>query len=308
MRNKKNKSSKLVVYIIISLVFHLVFFYIFPLGNLAGVAGGEETEEDFGYIQVVEYQPPTQTTDAEGDAEERETGQEEKDEVESEETNEDEKQEEDIEKEEEIEEEEGADEQETETETENNETSEEEKAENETEGEQTDNGEQNETNGEEEVLSSEESDTEVNVEDDDEQAENEKSSDEGDNGAEEEDDSSDEDEEEAPPPPPTSGELISASPSPAYPKDLIGESITGTVVLKADVSSSGEIKEVQITKESEVEQINRTARLTIERGWQFRSYNQGYSIPITVKFEIDDAGNPDIEVELGEVSFEEVSE
>ena len=60
MKNNKRSNNKLIIYIVVSLVIHLTLFYFFPLNNKAGVASEKDTN-DFGFIQVVEYEPSVTT-------------------------------------------------------------------------------------------------------------------------------------------------------------------------------------------------------------------------------------------------------
>jgi hypothetical protein len=49
--------------------------------------------------------------------------------------------------------------------------------------------------------------------------------------------------------------------------------------------------------------MDRNARLTIENGWEFKSYDQRYEINVTVNFNIDQNGNPNVDVDIGNVNF-----
>jgi len=106
-----------------------------------------------------------------------------------------------------------------------------------------------------------------------------------------------------PPPPPSAGELIFGAAPITYPKDMVGQAVTGTVEIQVHISSSGLIEAIEINKSSGIEQMDRVARLTIEHGWQFRQYQQPYSMTITVDFQIDEAGNPDVKVSQGNLVF-----
>jgi protein TonB len=60
MRHRNNSDKKLIIYIIVSLIIHLSFFYFLPLSDQAGMASQNE-KDDFGFIQVVDYQPSIRT-------------------------------------------------------------------------------------------------------------------------------------------------------------------------------------------------------------------------------------------------------
>jgi TonB family protein len=106
-----------------------------------------------------------------------------------------------------------------------------------------------------------------------------------------------------PPPPPGSGELVLSFPKPYYPKDLVGEARSGTVELEAFVNLDGVIDRIEISNSSGIEKMDRNAILTIERGWKFKSYKKSYSIIILVEFLMDEKGNSRVNVELGKVKF-----
>lgn len=106
-----------------------------------------------------------------------------------------------------------------------------------------------------------------------------------------------------PPPPPSAGELIFGAVPITYPKDLVGKAVTGTVEIQVHVSSSGLIEGIEIIKSSGVEQMDRVSRLTIEHGWQFKKYQQPYSMSITVDFQIDESGNPFVTYTEGNLLF-----
>ena len=106
-----------------------------------------------------------------------------------------------------------------------------------------------------------------------------------------------------PPPPPSAGELLLGVVPIAYPKDLVGQAVTGSVEIQVHISSSGLIEGIEIVNSSGIEQMDRVARLTIEHGWQFKQYQQPYSMTINVEFLIDEAGNPDVKVSQGNLIF-----
>ena len=305
------KENKLFKYIVISILIHGLILFAFPLANQAGLGDKNETQ-DFGFIELVEYKPITQTSQEAGENQnaEEEIEQEKSIEQEPEINNEEEDKIEINEETENIEEE-----------IEENNISEQQSQESETESEVTEETvEETNTaseNNDSEVISSEESDVEMEVEDkseqeesqNNEQVEEEDSESNNEKQSETEVESSEEEqeEEEAPPPPPTSGELIARSITPQYPKDLVGENEKGTVKFVVNIDKTGELISLEMTDSSGIEQIDKTSRLAIERGWEFKSYNMPYSIPIVVDFKINEAGNPVINLNLGEVDFKEVN-
>ncbi|MGM0437565.1 MAG: energy transducer TonB [Bacillota bacterium] len=310
------KENKLYKYILISLLIHALILFAFPLANRAGL-GDENETQDFGFIELVEYKPITQTSQEAGENQNAEEEIEQEKSVEKDQ-NIDENEENEIEIDEETE---NTEEETEEIVEEDINTNEQETQESETEPEVTEEIEEEtdiaSENDNSEVISSEESDIEMEVEEksdqeesqNDEQVEEEDSESDNENQTENEVESSEEEqeEEEAPPPPPTSGELIARSITPQYPKDLIGENKKGTVEFIVNIDQTGELIDLTMTSSSGIEQIDKTSRLAIERGWEFKSYNMAYSIPIIVDFKINEAGNPVIDVNLGEVDFKEVN-
>jgi protein TonB len=106
-----------------------------------------------------------------------------------------------------------------------------------------------------------------------------------------------------PPPPPTAGDLILGAPLPAYPKDLVSQTLTGTVELEVHISSTGNVERVEVLTSSDIVEMDRTAQLTLERGWKFKDYKQPYSIIITVEYKMDEDGNPEVEVSHQNLTF-----
>ncbi|MFW6381925.1 MAG: TonB family protein, partial [Bacillota bacterium] len=104
--------------------------------------------------------------------------------------------------------------------------------------------------------------------------------------------------------PPAPGELIQQSPLPIYPKDLVGGSETGKVIVEASVSEDGEVQSVSVIESSGIESMDRNAQSTVENGWSFRSYNKSYIMEIEVIFEVDERDNPVIDVDLLDLKFE----
>ncbi|MGM0420729.1 MAG: TonB family protein, partial [Bacillota bacterium] len=104
--------------------------------------------------------------------------------------------------------------------------------------------------------------------------------------------------------PPSPGELIQTSPLPVYPKDLVGDAQTGTVLIEANISPEGEIISVEVEESSGIDSMDRNALSTVERGWSFRTYNRPYFMTIEVTYNVDERGNPLIDVQLLDISFE----
>lgn len=151
------------------------------------------------------------------------------------------------------------------------------------------------------ILTSDESDIEVEINSNDEQPEQESinnSSNNNENGGEVVENVA-----TLPSPPPTAGELTIGAPPVAYPKDLVGQAVSGTVEIQVHISSNGEIDDLEIIQSSEIEQMDRVAELTIRHGWQFRNYQEGYSMKILVEFLIDENGNPLVNVSQGNLVF-----
>ena len=107
--------------------------------------------------------------------------------------------------------------------------------------------------------------------------------------------------ETAPPAPPKAGEK--GAPIPNYPKDLVSQQLVGTVELRVFVDSSGQVTKTEIISSSGIEQMDRTAQLTLERGWRFKEFKQAYSLTILIEYDFDDNGNPLVDVEAGEITF-----
>ena len=63
MRSGKG-GEKLYLYIIVSLMIHLIIFYFFPLGNINDTASGQgKGEKDFGFVQYVELKKPPEKSE-----------------------------------------------------------------------------------------------------------------------------------------------------------------------------------------------------------------------------------------------------
>jgi protein TonB len=330
MPNKHDKNN-LFLYIGISVILHLLILYFLPIGFLQGNAQSEGELNDYGYVQLVNYQPsPIQVNEPEPEAEVNEPVEE----VEEIEEAEEETVEE-IEEPKEIQEEQPIKEEITEetTETAENEPEElnEEIVENNeevTEVEETaeetveeaaepveevqesveetaDEGTQEEEN----IMSSEESESEIEVVQEQQNTEESASVEQEQTQSEE---SSEESSEQTvqkeennppPPPPPTSGDLINLVVTPAFPKDLVGTRSEGQVRLIAEVSRQGTVNNITIQESSGFESMDRVALMTVERGWTFKEYQQPYRIPVLVNYYFDESDNTQVEVELGEVQF-----
>ncbi|ADQ14695.1 TonB family protein [Halanaerobium hydrogeniformans] len=307
----KNDQNKLLKYIILSLIFHLIIIYIIPIGFMHGSAQSNGQLSDYRYIQMVDYQPSLPDVDqvepeAEAEAEEEEVVEEEIDEV-------DDPVEEEIDEvddpvEEEIEEQVI----EEDIEIEEEEIIVDEPSEEIAEEAVEDIIEEDIAEEVQEIIAAEESELEIEIDQDQdtasdtEQIEQEESETQQESEVEQESETVEEtavEEEPPPPPPPTSGDLVNLIVAPAFPKDLVGSRSEGVVKLSAEVSRQGEIREVDIVESSGYESMDRVAAITIERGWTFKEYQQPYRIPVTVEYYIDDSDNTQVEVELGEIQF-----
>ncbi|TDX46845.1 protein TonB [Halanaerobium congolense] len=301
-----NDDRKLLLYISISIVLHLLVIYFLPIGFLHGSAQSESELNDYGYVQMVDYQPsPIETENAVEEAELTEDPDEEELE-EIEEVEEPEKEpipEEPVEEitepepepepeivEEKIEEIEAAEESEPKPEVIE-------------EPEPASEPEPEVKKPEEEVIASEESESEVEVV----QQEISESESESENEAVEENiDSAAVQEEESappPPPPPTSGDLIGLIEPPTFPKDLVGSRSEGTVSLMVRISPGGNVEDIEIVESSGYDSMDRVAQLTLEHGWKFKEYQQAYKIPVSVRYYIDQSDNSQVEVDIGQVDF-----
>lgn len=267
-----NDRNRLFLYVIISLIFHLLVFYFFPFGFLEGFSKEEASGNNFGYVQYVDYKSQTNDTQKQEKQETEQKAQEEP----QEET-----------------EPEPESEPEPEPEPEPEEKTNDQNIEIAQENEPEEQVEETETNQEQEVISSEESDTEIEVEQQEETQEEQSS----------EETEPEPEPEPEPSPPPTAGELIGLSPKPVYPKYLVSEAQSGEVGLNVKVASNGEVENIVITNSSNIESMDRNAKLTVENGWEFKSYEQRYQIDVTVDFNIDESGNPNVNVEIGSVNF-----
>ncbi|SDK38910.1 energy transducer TonB [Halanaerobium congolense] len=285
-----NDDRKLLLYISISIVLHLLVIYFLPIGFLHGSAQSESELNDYGYVQMVDYQPsPIETENAVEEAELTEDPDEEELE-EIEEVEEPEKEPEIVE--EEIEEIEAAEESEPKPEVIE-------------EPEPASEPEPEVKKPEEEVIASKESESEVEVVQQ-EISESESESESENEAVEENIDSAAVQEEESappPPPPPTSGDLIGLIEPPTFPKDLVGSRSEGTVSLMVRISPGGNVEDIEIVESSGYDSMDRVAQLTLEHGWKFKEYQQAYKIPVSVRYYIDQSDNSQVEVDIGQVDF-----
>ena len=301
MNFNDDKKDRLYIFITISLIAHLLIFYLVPWGGLSGsLASDGSDQRDFEFIQVVDFQPMPDEPEA----------------VEEQEPDLEPEQEPEIENNEETQPEEETEiEQENETETELESESEPE-TEEETELESDEDIEpledpETDLESESEILTAEESEIEIeeNVEEPEPEPEpeeqvTEEPQEESEEISEEEQETTETSEPQAEESPPTPGELIQQSPLPVYPKDLVGGSETGRVLVEANVSEDGEVQSVLVIDSSGIESMDRNAQSTVERGWSFRSYNRSYIMAIEVVFEVDERDNPVIDIDLLDLRFE----
>lgn len=305
MNLNEDKKDRLYIFITISLIAHLLIFYLVPWGGLSGsLASDGSDQRDFEFIQVVDFQPIPEEPELVEDLEiEPEAEPEPEPEPEPE-----------IENVEETEIEEETDiEQENETEMEL-ESEPEPETEDETDivsDEDREPSQDSETDieSDSEILTAEESDIEIEEraeepEPEPEEQEREEPQEETEEVSEEEQEPSETSEPSVEESPPAPGELIQQSPLPVYPKDLVGGSETGRVLVEANVSEDGEVQSVLIIESSGIESMDRNAQSTVERGWSFRSYNRSYIMEIEVVFEVDERDNPVIDIDLLDLRFE----
>ncbi len=297
--NNDNK-DRLYIFITISLIAHLLIFYLVPWGGLSGsLASDGSDQRDFEFIQVVDFQPMPDEPEA---VEEPEPESEPEPDPEPENEQESEPEEE-TEIEEEIEsdpepEPEPEPEPDPEPDPEPEEQSELEE-EPEPESEEVVTADESELEIEESAEEpEEESEPEPEPESEPELEEQEVED------TEEDQESTDSSETQAEESPPAPGELIQQSPLPVYPKDLVGGSETGRVLVEANVSEDGKVQSVSVIESSGIDSMDRNAQSTVERGWSFRSYNRSYIMEIEVIFDVDERDNPVIDVDLLDLRFE----
>jgi len=326
MPNKHEKNN-LFVYISISIVLHLLVLYFLPIGFLQGSVQSEGDLNDYGYVQMVNYQPsPVQVTEPEPEAEVQEVVEEkaeqtvEEPEPKPEETAvEEEPVEEQVverpaeaaaenNKAELNEDNQPAQAEENTVEPEVDVKEENQTAENTSEADNTETVQETAQDQQENIISSEESESQIEVE---QQAANTAENSASKSESEQNQQNNEKTEEAAevkeetppPPPPPTSGDLINLVVTPAFPKDLVGTRSEGQVRLTAVISRQGTVQDVSIEQSSGFDSMDRVALMTIERGWTFKEYQQPYRIPVQVNYYIDEADNTQVEVDLGEVQF-----
>jgi len=293
-----NDNRKLLLYVSISIILHLLLLYFLPIGFLHGSAQSESELNDYGYVQLVDYQPaPIEEETAEQDTELTEDpAAEELQQIEEEEP------EPIVETEtaEPVKEELSEPKQEPKLE----EVVEEVKPTEEPEPEpevvlEPEPEPEPEIKEKEEVMASEESESEVEVVQKNDKSETTESE------AQVENDNTVQEEESTPPPPPppTSGDLIGLIEPPTFPKDLVGSRSEGTVNLMVEISPGGNVSKIEIIESSGYDSMDRVAQLTLKHGWEFKEYQQAYKIPVSVKYYIDQSDNSQVEVDIGQVDF-----
>ena len=83
----------------------------------------------------------------------------------------------------------------------------------------------------------------------------------------------------------------------------MARSETGTVTLLVDINTSGNINKLEVLKSSGIDKMDRVAMLTIKNDWSFKAYQKGYTIQVRVNFEMDQEGNSEVQVKLGNLKF-----
>lgn len=295
MRSRKSK-DKFFLYIVISLVIHLMVLFFFPFGNIRGIADGKgDNTKDFGYIQYVEFKSPTTT---EKKPETPENKRSEKQHKNTEKNNK--KKEQQQEKSNVVDKKNTVKEKQTTPETQQeNETS----TKNKDEKIKENKSSETETEKNNEVMTSKDSDREIEIEEKKKESKV-KPKAKSKTGEKSEGKSQTKTKAEpAPQPPPKAGELIGLSPEPQYPKYLVGESRSGTVELKVHINQTGKLETLNIIKSSKIDSMDRNARLTIKRGWKFKPYKKSYSLKIKIHYSMDKEGNPKVDIKLGQPVF-----
>ena len=281
--SNENHSDKLFLYIIISVLIHLIIVQFIPFGYFIDAAADTEdtVEDDFEYVQYVELRsypeekPEVIVEEPEEDPVEKEEQTENKEEEIIEEPEEPEPEPEpepeEPEPEEEIVEEEPIDEPEPEEveEPDDNESAQ-------------DEDQTTQEESKEEILTAEDSETEVQEEKEEDKPQQEEKSE-----TEDKDTSAEksEQEKEEPAPPPSAGELISRMEDPSYPKDESAFGETGSVLILLKIDSGGNlINEPEILKSSGIDSMDMAATYKIENEWSFYSYDRGYELEIEVNY------------------------
>ncbi|SDC51158.1 MULTISPECIES: energy transducer TonB [unclassified Candidatus Frackibacter] len=72
---------------------------------------------------------------------------------------------------------------------------------------------------------------------------------------------------------------------PVYPKNAANQNVEGTVKLRVDVSATGKIMDIRILKSSGNSSLDGVAKLTVERGWNFHTAINSYSVFLTINFQ-----------------------
>ncbi len=296
MKNSNNREPKnrLFLFVVISLIIHFGMFYLLPWGGFAtGLNPEGRAQEDFEFVQVIDFETVPGESGDEDITEETE-------EIEREEA------EEEIEDPEPSQEVPSEDVEETVEEDIPAEDETEEVAEAQEEPEETEEISEDDVEREEEVMTAEEAEEEIEVPEEEHHEETEaaeaqeaaEEETEADEAQVEETDTGGEDDT-----PPPAGELVLHSEIPVYPKYAVGPGETGEVVVSAFVDTAGEVEEIQIAESSGNEAMDRNAQNTIEHGWDFSSYSSSYTMEIFVNYDVDERGNPDVNYELLEVKF-----
>ena len=105
-----------------------------------------------------------------------------------------------------------------------------------------------------------------------------------------------------PPPPPTADELMGIK-KPYYPKDLVAQGRTGAIIFKALINSQGVLENLNIIKSSGNDKMDKVAKLTIKNEWEFESYKKGYTVKVNVKYNMNQDGNPTVDINIKNLSF-----
>ncbi|MFW6306235.1 MAG: TonB family protein [Bacillota bacterium] len=328
----RNEPDHLFLFITVSIVIHFVLFILIPYGSL-NVMGNNEGAGDYEFIQMVEYRTESiensKSTNINNDTVTEKTNQNnQEDEIEEELI--DEPQDEEVEIENQVNEdvkEEARESEETNISEETN--VQEQSGDSRNNSENVQNTEETAVDNEEnitndststsdnDIISSEDSDMEVNVSesknteetpsnDTDNNNDNQNDDTDNSNSSVNEDSENNNvatEEEETTPPLPTAGELTLGAPRPAYPKDLVGQAVSGVVLLRVHVSSSGEVETIRMMKTSGIEQMDRVASKTVELGWDFKQYKQPYAMDIRIEYTINENGNPRVSTSQGNLVF-----
>ncbi len=297
MRFPGHDKDRLYLYIIISLIIHLSLILFLPFGFINGIVDGKgDSDRDFGFVQLVEFEEIKEEEITEKVVESKKYDKKE-------------------EKKEEPQKEEKATVKDISEK--NNKTELEKKAEpkkNNTKKIETNKADEINTESKQknEIISSEESDMEIEIAKENKNNKKEEVEEKKEIKQEENLEKVEKEKEieppppPPPPPPPEAGDLINLSPKPYYPKDLVGQALSGEVGMRVSIDNLGNIKSVDVNTPSGIDAMDRNARLTIERGWKFKSYKKEYQIDINIKYSIDNNGDSKVDVKLGKINFSKV--